>query len=70
MGTTGPQFSDDDSFCSSTLLDSTGFLELVSVPRGDASASRSEDDEMTPENLDSLDSIDAYVERKRGERAS
>jgi acyl carrier protein len=65
MGTTGSQFSDSDSFLSRRIIDSTGFLELVSYLEETFSI-KVEDDEMTPENLDSLDALDAYVKRKGG----
>jgi acyl carrier protein len=65
MGTSGPQFSDSDSFLSRRIIDSTGFLELVSYLE-DTFAIKVEDDEMTPENLDSLNALEAYVQRKGG----
>jgi acyl carrier protein len=65
MGTSGPQFSDADSFLSRRIIDSTGFLELVSYLE-ETFAIKVDDEEMTPENLDSLNAIDAYVKRKSG----
>lgn len=66
MGGTGAQFADSDSFLTRRIIDSTGFLELVSYLEetfGFAVA----DEEMTPENLDSLDNIESYVRRKKGQ---
>lgn len=66
MGGAGAQFADSDSFLTRRIIDSTGFLELVSFLEetfGFAVA----DEEMTPENLDSLDNIDSYVRRKKGQ---
>jgi acyl carrier protein len=63
MGGNADHLKDADSFMETHVVDSTGFLELVSFIEetyGFAVA----DDEMVPENLDSLDNIDAYVRRK------
>lgn len=56
--------ADGESFLEHQLLDSTGFLELVAHLE-ERYAIRIGDDEMVPENLDSLDAIEAYVQRKR-----
>jgi acyl carrier protein len=63
MGSDGPSFTDSDSFMDRHLIDSTGFLELVSYLE-ETYGFTVEDDEMTPDHLDSLDNIDAYVRRK------
>jgi acyl carrier protein len=63
MGGNADHLKDADSFMETHVVDSTGFLELVTFIEenwGFAVA----DDEMVPENLDSLDNIDAYVRRK------
>jgi acyl carrier protein len=65
MGTSGTQFADGDSFLQKRIIDSTGFLELVSHLE-ETFGIKVEDEEMTPDNLDSLDAIDAYVKRKSG----
>ncbi len=65
MDTAAADFADDASFMDAHLLDSTGFLELVQFVEESYSI-RVLDDEMIPDNLDSLDAIDAYVARKRG----
>lgn len=65
MGTSGTQFADGDSFLQKRIIDSTGFLELVSHLE-ETFGIKVEDEEMTPDNLDSLNAIDAYVKRKSG----
>lgn len=57
--------SDDDSFLEHQVLDSTGFLELVTHLE-EAYGFKVEDDDMVPENLDSLNAIEAFVLRKKG----
>ncbi len=56
--------ADDASLIDHQLIDSTGFLELVAFLE-QAFSIEVGDEEMTPENLDSLDALAAYVERKR-----
>jgi acyl carrier protein len=60
----GAQFKDTDSFIERHVLDSTGFLELVTCLE-ELYGFVVEDEEMVPENLDSLNNIEAYVLRKR-----
>ncbi len=64
MGANAAKFGDGDSFLDRHIIDSTGFLELVTFLE-ERFGIRIEDEEMIPENLDSLDSIEAYVEKKR-----
>ena len=64
MGAGAVAPADDASFLEHHVLDSTGFLELVAYLE-EAYAIRIGDDEMLPENLDSLSAIAAFVERKR-----
>ena len=54
---------DDTSFLDEGIIDSTGVLELVSFIETEFSI-QVEDDELIPENLDSIDNIAAYLERK------
>jgi acyl carrier protein len=63
MGSNAAKFSDADSFLDLHIIDSTGFLELVTYIE-EKFKFRVEDEEMIPENLDSLNSIDAYVAKK------
>jgi acyl carrier protein len=58
---------DDTSFLASSILDSTGFLELVSFME-ETFGIEIMDEEMLPENFDSLDAIQAYTERKLASR--
>lgn len=64
MGAVGVTLADNASFFDQHVLDSTGFLELISYLE-DAFGIQVTDEEMIPENLDSLNSIDAFVARKR-----
>lgn len=56
---------DDDSFLEKGIVDSTGVLEVV-VFLEDTFGFRVEDEELIPENLDSIDNLVAYVGRKIG----
>ncbi|HUS64312.1 MAG TPA: acyl carrier protein [Kofleriaceae bacterium] len=67
MGADGSDIADDTSFLERSLLDSTGVLELVSFLQ-DTYKIEIEDQELTPENLDSLDRIAAFVTAKQGAR--
>jgi acyl carrier protein len=65
LGTTSVELGDDDSFMDAHLLDSTGFLELCHFLE-DRFGIDVRDDEMLPENLDTLNAIAGYVGRKTG----
>lgn len=54
---------DETSFLDQGIIDSTGILELVSFVEEEFSISV-EDEEMVPENLDSINNVVAYLERK------
>ena len=54
---------DDTSFLDEGIIDSTGILELVSFVEEEFSISV-EDEELIPENLDSIMNVVAYLERK------
>lgn len=54
---------DDASFLDEGIIDSTGILELVSFLEEEFSISV-EDEELIPENLDSIMNVVAYLERK------
>jgi acyl carrier protein len=56
---------DSDSFLEGGIIDSTGVLQLVSFLEETFSISVG-DDEVTPENMDSIDSVSAYLRRKLG----
>lgn len=57
-------FSDEDSFQERGIVDSTGVLELVSHLQ-EHYAINIEDDDLIPDNLDSVTKVAAFVERKR-----
>jgi len=54
---------DDDSFMQKGIIDSTGVLEVIEYLRVEFGV-RVEDEEMVPENLDSVNRISAFVTRK------
>lgn len=64
LGGAAEEIKDDTSFMGSHILDSTGFIELISHLEEQFSI-RIEDDEMVPENLDSLANIERFVSGKR-----
>lgn len=55
--------SDDTSFLSEGIIDSTGILELVEFIE-DKYGFRVDDEELVPENLDSIKSLEAYIRQK------
>lgn len=59
------KLEDNTSFMQKHILDSTGFIELISFVEERFGFSVG-DEEMLPENFDSLDNIEAYVRRKQG----
>jgi acyl carrier protein len=63
MGARETALADGDSFLEQHLLDSTGFLELVTFLE-QTFAIKVEEDEMIPENLDSLDNLTQFLARK------
>jgi acyl carrier protein len=65
FGDTGVPLEEEDSLLQKGLIDSTGILEIVSFIEEKYGISV-EDDELVPENLDSIDSIAKYVSRKQG----
>ena len=54
---------DDTSFLEEGIIDSTGILELVTFLEEEFSI-RVEDEELVPENLDSINNVTAFLERK------
>ncbi|MBD3419284.1 MAG: acyl carrier protein [Chitinivibrionales bacterium] len=54
---------DDTSFLESGIIDSTGILEVITYIETETSI-KIADEELLPENLDSLDKIDAFLTRK------
>lgn len=54
---------DDTSFLDEGIVDSTGILELVSFMEEEFHV-KVEDEELIPENLDSINNVVGYLERK------
>ena len=57
-------FSDDDSFQERGIVDSTGILELVCHLQEEYAIDIA-DDELVPDNLDSLSKVAQFIQRKR-----
>ncbi|MCW9024276.1 MAG: acyl carrier protein [Gammaproteobacteria bacterium] len=57
--------ADGDSFLDKGIIDSTGILEVIYFLEDEFGVSV-EDDEMVPENLDSVDNIVAFIGKKQG----
>jgi acyl carrier protein len=60
----GANFQDGASFLEQSIMDSTGVLELVAFLEENFGLKVS-DDELVPENLDSVDLICQYLDRKK-----
>jgi acyl carrier protein len=56
--------ADDASFLDHGIVDSTGVIELVAHLEKTYGI-KVKDEELTPDNLDSIDAIAAYLDRKR-----
>ena len=54
---------DDSSFLDEGIMDSTGVLELVTFLEEEFSVTV-EDEDLIPENLDSINNVTAYIEKK------
>jgi len=54
---------DDTSFLEEGIIDSTGILELVNYLEEEFEISV-DDEELIPENLDSIDNVTAYLTKK------
>ncbi len=64
MGQDSDSLTDDSSFLEDGVIDSTGVLELVGFLEENYEI-KVEDEELIPENLDSIKNICAYLETKR-----
>jgi len=60
---------DDKSFMDSGVVDSTGILEIVGFIESEFGI-KVEDEEMTPENLDSVSRLVRFVLQKTGKNVS
>ena len=58
------RLKDADSFLETGILDSTGIMELILFVE-ESQNLKVTDDEMVPENLDSIDNLVAYIARKQ-----
>ena len=54
----------DDSFIETGIIDSTGILQLVEFVEQEFSV-KVDDEDLVPENLDSINRLVAFVERKK-----
>lgn len=64
MGAGFKGIGDDDSFLENGIIDSTGVLELVTFTE-ETFGIHIDDEELTPDNLDSLDKITVFIESKK-----
>lgn len=60
---------DDTSFLDEGIIDSTGVLELVAFLEEDFSI-QVDDEDLIPENLDSINNVIAYLEKKIADLAA
>ena len=58
---------ENTSFIDEGIIDSTGILELIDFLEEEYSISV-EDEEMIPENLDSLNNVTTYLSKKMGSK--
>lgn len=61
---TGDSLNDSDSFLEKGIIDSTGMLELVAFLE-EKYGIRIEDEELVPENLDSVEKLVQFISRKK-----
>jgi acyl carrier protein len=61
---TGYEYDDNASFLEQGILDSMGVMELVHFVE-EAFGVKVADDDLTPDNFDSVERLAAYVERNR-----
>ncbi len=64
MGMNPDELSDSDSLLDKGIIDSTGVLELVGFLEENYKF-RVEDEELVPENLDSVNNLIKYIEKKK-----
>ncbi len=65
FGDTEQIFDDSDSFMEKGIVDSTGVLELTSFVEEQYNI-EIEDEEIIPENLDSINNLVGFITRKTG----
>ena len=64
LGDTTTQFSDEDSFLENGIVDSTGILELITFTEETYNITI-EEEEMIPDNLDSLFNLSVFILSKK-----
>ncbi len=64
FGSSDSGLADSDSFLDKGIIDSTGMLELVAFLE-ESFGVRVEDEELVPENLDSVDRLADFITRKK-----
>ena len=57
------KLKNSDSFLDTGIIDSTGILEVITFIQDELNITI-EDDEMIPENLDSIDNILTFIKKK------
>ncbi|HET7365770.1 MAG TPA: acyl carrier protein [Burkholderiales bacterium] len=65
MGANAAELGDDDSFMGQNVIDSAGVLELIAYLE-QTYGIKVDEDEMTADNLDSLNGVGRYLQRKLG----
>ena len=65
FGSSERSFNDEDSFLEKEIIDSTGVLELVSFVE-ERFGIEVGDEELIPDNFDSINKLGEYVRRKQG----
>lgn len=64
LGDKNRAIKEDESFLQSGIIDSTGVLELVNFIE-ETYKIKVEDEELVPENLDSIQNLIAYIQKKQ-----
>lgn len=64
LGADTNNLSDNDSFLEKGIIDSTGIMELVGFVQ-ETFDIRIEDMELMPDNLDSLNKLEAFITKKK-----
>jgi acyl carrier protein len=64
FGQEGDTFTDEDSFMQKGIIDSTGIMEVIAHLE-ETYEITVEDEELLPENLDSVAHLAAFITRKR-----
>ncbi len=68
MGRNPEDLTDSDSLLDKGIIDSTGVLELVGFIEEKFNV-QVQDEELVPENLDSVNNLITYIQKKKGMNA-